>query len=117
MAVRDCCELGAGCSLSVPPTALAVQGFGFHTLPPPHTQGAFPEPSSSVFPNLEVQACSRSCSASGRHSLELWDRLAPEGSAPSVAIPAAAGAALGLGLSLLRPCGHHSSPSFGLAHP
>lgn len=87
------------------PTALDVQGFGFDT------PGSLPRPQQQLFPNLEVQACPRSCSTCGRHSLRvrhplvlwdpqgsaLWERLDPQGSAPSLAIPVEV-----LGLDVLR---------------
>lgn len=86
-------------------------------------QGAFPDSSST----LEVQACTRSCSTPERHSLRvqhllvLWDRLDPEGSAPSVAAPGGAGHEEGLVWGWSCPSsgsgGHHSNPSFGLAQP
>lgn len=128
-------ELGGGCSPSVPrgeafPLDWVCRALGFtpcHHLTP---QGAFPASSSSVFPNLGGAGCTRSCSISERRSLRVKHLLVLwRGSAPSPAIPGGAGpcgsAGAGHGEGLLWgwacPCsgsgGHHSNPSFGLAHP
>lgn len=101
------------------PTALGVQGFGFHT--PESLSGL----QQQLFPNLEVQACPRSCSTCERHSLRVqhplcfgtgWTlRAQPHRGNPCGT--AGAGHAVGLvwgwGCASSGSGGHHSNPSLG----
>lgn len=106
-------ELGGGCSPSVPrgeafPLHWVCRTLDFtpcHHLTP---QGAFPDSSSSVSPNLGGAGCTRSRSTSERHSLRvkhllgLWEKLGQEGSASSPAVPG--GAVEVLVLDMVRGC-------------